>query len=225
MQLFAASGDHHDQRSYRHRRRSANADGRLPGRFRRARGERSWRGGDPGGGFACGSEARRRRESDLRVRAAGRARPGAGAPGGDQGGTAARHRLHDGQQDVRLGDGSGDARARRPCRRHERGHRRRRDGEHVERAVSAAEGARRLSDGASGRAGPHVPRRPRGCLRQGPAHGDVRRGVRGKIRIYPRGAGRVRAGVAFARARREQRRHVRAGKRRRSPSRAARATS
>ena len=61
----------------------------------------------------AGIEARRRRRSDHGQRAARRAGPGAGAPGGAQGGAADRRRLHDGQQDVRLGDEGGDARARR----------------------------------------------------------------------------------------------------------------
>ena len=44
-------------------------------------------------------------------------------------------------------------------------------------AVPAAEGARRLPDGPPDRAGPHVPRRPRGRVRPRPADGHVRRGL------------------------------------------------
>ena len=72
---------------------------------------------------------------------------------------------------------------------------------------------------------PHVPRRPRGRLRQGQADGRVRRAVRGQVPLHARGAGRIRAALALARARREQRRHRSAGRSRRSPCRAARATS
>ena len=89
-------------------------------------------------------------------------------------------RLHDGQQDVRLGDEGDDARARRADRRHRRRHRRGRHGEHDQRAVPDAEGARRLPDGPPAGARPHVPRRPRGRVRQGPADGHVRRGLRGR---------------------------------------------
>ena len=56
-------------------------------------------------------------------------------------------------------------------------------------------------------------RRPRGCLRQGPADGHLRRGVRGEVRVHARGAGRLRAALAVARARSQQRRHVRVGDR------------
>ena len=52
------------------------------------------------------------------LRAAGGAGPGARAPGGAQGGAAAGDGLHDGQQDVRLGHGGDDARARRADRGH-----------------------------------------------------------------------------------------------------------
>ena len=48
-----------EQRSGRHRRRRAHADGRLPGRLRVARGERPRRGGDQGRGRARGHCSRR----------------------------------------------------------------------------------------------------------------------------------------------------------------------
>ena len=83
----------------------------------------------------------------------------------------------------------------------------------TQRAVPDAEGARRLPDGPPDRLRPHVSRRPRGRLRQGPADGHVRRGLRGDVRLHARSAGRLRAGVALARARRQQRRHVRLGDR------------
>ena len=173
----------------------------------------------------AGIAARRRAGSDHGQRAAGRAGPGARAAGVAQGGPAAVDRLHDRQQDVRLGDEGGDARARPDRRRDERDHGRGRHGEHDQRAVPDAEGARGLPDGPPDGLRPHVPRRPRGRLRQGPADGHVRRGLRGEVQLHARGAGRVRADVAVARARRQQRRHVRLGDRARSPSPAARATS
>ena len=46
-----------------------------------------------------------------------------------------------------------------------------------------------------------------------------------QVRVHARSAGRLRAHVALARARRQQRRHVRVGDRRRSRCRVARATS
>ncbi len=109
-------------------------------------------------------------------------------------------RLHDGQQDVRLGDEGGDARARRDRRRLGPDHRRGRHGEHDQRAVPDAEGAVGLPHGPPDGLRPHVPRRPRGRLREGPADGHLRRGLRGELRVHARGAGRIRAGVALARA-------------------------
>ena len=66
------------------------------------------------------------------------------AAGGAEGGPAAVGALHDGEQDVRLGDGGGDPRARHAGRGFARGDRRRRDGIDEQRALPAAEGARRL---------------------------------------------------------------------------------
>ncbi len=123
------------------------------------------------------------------------------------------HRLHDDQQDVRLGDEGGDARARPDRRRDQRDHGRGRHGEHDQRALPDAQGARRLPDGPPDRLRPHVPRRPRGRLRQGPADGHLRGRLRGHVLVHARGAGRLRAGLPRPRARRQQRRHVRLGDR------------
>ena len=57
--------------------------------------------------------ARRRRRSRLRLRAARGPGPGAGAAGRARRGLAARDRCHDRQQDVRLGHEGRDDRARR----------------------------------------------------------------------------------------------------------------
>jgi acetyl-CoA C-acetyltransferase len=59
----------------------------------------------------------------------------------------------------------------------------------------------------------HVPGRPRGRLREGAADGNLRRGLRGDLRVHARSAGRLRAHVAFPRACRQQRRDVRLGNR------------
>ena len=72
---------------------------------------------------------------------------------------------------------------------------------------------------------PHVPGRPRGRVRQGPADGHVRRGMRRRVRVHARGAGRVRA-RRRCRARSPRTTTARSrGRSRRSPCRAARATS
>ena len=136
---------------------------------------------------------------------------GTGAPGGAEGWSPSWHRLHHGQQDVRLGDGGGHACARSPrCR--ERGHhRRRRHGEHEQRSLPAAQGSRRHAHGARDGIRPHVPRWPRGRLRQRHADGRIRRGVRRQVSIHPRAAGRVRVALTFAGAARERGRHFRLG--------------
>ena len=177
--------------------------GGIPGRFRIGGGERSRRRRDQGRSRARRHQALRRRQDDLRLRAARRTGTGAGAAGVHQGGIAARDRLHDGEQDVRLCDGGDDPRARRARREIGRRRRRGRDGEHDERAVPDAEGALRLPDGPPDVSRSHVPRRARGCVRQGPADGHVRRGMRDELRVHARGAGRIRDGVACARARRQ----------------------
>ncbi len=187
--------------------------GGFHGRFRAAGGERSRRGRDQGRRRARRHQARRRAGSDHGQRASRRPGAGAGAPGVDQGRPSACDRLYDSQQDVRLGDEGGDARARSHRRGHQRHHGRRRNGVDDQRAVPAAEGARRLPDGPPDRGRPHVHGRPRGRVRQGPPDGHVRRGMRGQVRVHARGAGRLCADLALARARREQRWHVRVGDR------------
>ena len=155
-----------------------------------------------------------RRRGDHGQRAARRAGPGAGAAGGAQGRAC---RIATGCTTVNKMCGSAMKAAMLAHDLHRRGQRRHhgrgRHGEHVERAVPDAQGARRLPDGPPDRAGPHVPRRPRGRVRQGPADGHVRRGMRGRVRVHARSAGRVRARVACARAGGQRRRHVRLGDR------------
>ena len=63
--------------------------------------------------------------------------------------------------------------------------RRRRHGEHEQRALSARARARRLSHGPRPGRRFDVPRRARGRLRQGPADGDLRRGLRARLISSP----------------------------------------
>ena len=90
---------------------------------------------------------------------------------------------------------------------------RRRHGEHEQRPLSARPGAHRLSHGPRPDARPHVPRRARGRLRQGPPDGDFRRGLRAKLSVHPRGAGRLRPRLARAREPGDQGRRLRLGNR------------
>ena len=118
------------------------------------------------------------RGSHHGLRAAGRAGPGAGAPGALGAGFPKSVGCTTDQQDVRLRHEGGDAGPRPDRGRHQRHHGRRRHGEHDQRALPAARGARRLPHGPRPGARPHVPRRPGGRLRQGPPDGHLRRGLR-----------------------------------------------
>ena len=66
--------------------------------------------------------------------------------------------------------------------------RRRRHGEHEQRALFARPRALRLPHGPRPHHRPHVSRRPRGRLRQGATHGDVRRGLRARLSVHARGS-------------------------------------
>ena len=66
----------------------------------------------------------------------------------------------------------------------------------------------RLPPGPRPRARPHVPRRPGGRLRQGPADGHLRRGLRRDVRVHPRSAGRLRHRLADPRPAGDQGRHA-----------------
>ena len=120
-----------------------------------------------------------------------------------EGGLAARHGLHDSQQDVRLGDGGRDAGARCAHRRQRRHHRRRWHGEHDQCSVPASQGSRRNAHGSRHSLRSHVSRRPRGRLRQGQADGRVCGSMRRQVSIHPRATRRIRAALAIARARRD----------------------
>jgi acetyl-CoA C-acetyltransferase len=72
-----------------------------------------------------------------------------------------------------------------------------------------ARGGMRLGHGQVYR--PHVPRRPRRCLSEGPPDGHLRRGVRREVRLHPSGPGRLRHPLDDARAAGHQRRHLRLG--------------
>ncbi len=116
---------------------------------------------------------------------------------------------------MRLGHEGDDVRPRPAARGHQQGHGRRRPREHEQRAVFAHQGTSRNAHGPRPGVRPHVPRRPRGRLRQGQADGHVRRGDRRQVRLHARAAGRVRDRVAEARAGRDRvgrlRRRDRAG--------------
>ncbi len=96
------------------------------------------------------------------------------------------------------------------ARRH---HRRRRHGEHDERALPAAQDALRRAARPRRGQGPHVPRRPGGRLRQGPPDGHLRRGHGAAVSVHARGAGRVRRREPEAGQGRQRGRLVRQGDR------------
>ena len=201
---------------HRHRRRGAHADGRLSRRLEGRVRPCARRARHFGRGRAGGDRGRQRRRNPDGLRAAGRAGPGAGASGRDRRRIAARGwRDHD-QQDVRLGHEGGHGRPRPLARRLGRCRRRRRHGEHEQRALSARPRALRLPHGPRPHYRPHVPRRPRGRLRQGAPDGDVRRGLRGRLSVHPPGAGRLRARLARARQPRDSRTAISPGRSRRS---------
>ena len=140
----------------------------------------------------AGLAGRRRERGADGLRAAGGAGPGAGAPGRAGRRAAAVGALHHRQQDVRLGHEDRDDGLRRLARQAP-GHRGgRRHGEHDERALPAAQDARRRPARPCRGQGPHVPRRPGGCLRQGPPDGHLRRGHGAALPVHARGAGRLR---------------------------------
>ena len=66
----------------------------------------------------------------------------------------------------------------------------------TQRPLPPAEDAGRRAAGARAGAGPHVPRRAGGRLRQGAADGDLRRGLRHRVPVHPGRAGRIRARLA-----------------------------
>ncbi len=103
--------------------------------------------------------------------------------------------------------------------------RRRRHGVHDQRALPAAQGARGPAHGPRPGDGPHVPRRPRRRLREGPPDGHLRRGLRRQLRLHARGPGRLRHRLARARAEGEQRQAGSPGRSRRWRSRRARTRS
>ena len=104
------------------------------------------------------------------------------------GGTERRHALHHGQQGLRVGYEGGDARhGCHPVR--QRVHRGcRRDGEHDQRALPAAEGAGRRPHRSRRHARSHDAGRARGCLcphqyRCPPVDGHLRGGLRDALRL------------------------------------------
>ena len=147
----------------------------------------------------AGLSARRHRRGDLRLRAARRPRPGPGAPGRDRRGRRAFGAGDDGQQDVRLGHEGRDARRRPDPRRRRELRARRRPRVDEQRAVPAAQGARRLPHGPRRDPRPHVLRRPAEPVGR-PGDGLLRRDHGGQVRLHARAAGRVRRRVRAPRA-------------------------
>ena len=208
------------RRPHCHRRHGTHGHRRLPGRVR----------------LAHGSSARQRRHQGRRL---ARRHRGRGCQRGPDGLRAARPdkvrrrrarprsapglphvgALHDRQQDVRLGHEDGDDGLRRPARPRQRHHRRRRHGKHDQFALPAAEDAQRRPPRPRRGEGPHVPRRPGGCLRQGPADGHVRGGYRAALSVHARGAGRIRRREPQALQGGQRGRLLRQGDRRRLRSR------
>ena len=142
-------------------------------------------------GRAGRDRGRQRRRNSDGLRAAGGAGPGAGATGRDRRWIAARGGRDDHQQDVRLGHEGGHGRPRPFARRLGGCRRRRRHGEHEQRALSARSRALGLPHGPRPHDRSHVSRRARGRLRQGSPHGDLRRGLRGSLSVHAEGAGRL----------------------------------
>ena len=170
---------------HRHRRRGAHAHGRLSRRLEgcsaHALGAARFRRRSRGPGSTADSVDEILMgcvlPAGLGQAPARQAALGAGLP---LGGGRDHH-----QQDVRLGHEGGDGRPRSSARRLGRCRGRRRHGEHEQRALSARSRALRLSHGPRPRHRSHVSRRPRGRLRQGPADGDLRRGLRGSLSVHP----------------------------------------
>ena len=128
-------------------------------------------------------------------------------------GLSALGRSGDHQQGLRIGHAGDDFRPRHAQQRLGRRDRRRRHGEHVERAISVEEiplgRAHRPRHGLR----PYDARRARGRLRAGPRDGHLRRGSRAGISVHPRGHGRLRDREPAPRQRRD---HESAGSRRKS---------
>ena len=128
----------------RHRRRGADAVREARRRPRRATRRPSSARSRSGRRSSARDRAARGRVRDHGPGAAGRRRPGAGAPGGGRRRDADRRPGRHDQQGLRLVDPRGRDRRLDDPRRRRRARRHRRDGVDVERAVRAAAGALRL---------------------------------------------------------------------------------
>ena len=133
----------------------------------------------------------------------GRRRPGAGAPGDAPRRPAGRDPRDDHQQGLRERSRRHAARGHVDPHRRSGGRRRRRNGEHVARAVPPRQGAPGLPPRQRGSPRRPRPRRAARRLRR-PAHGPDR-GLGGRSpRHRPRGAGRVRGSLVRPRLRRDR---------------------
>ncbi len=148
--------------------------------------------------------------NDLRLRAAGRPRPGTGAAGCARCRCPRRSARNHHQQDVRLGAQGRDARGgpdpHRRCGDRARGGPR----IHDECAVPAAQSARRLPHGARGNARSHVLRRPAEPVRRA-TDGHVRGSHVPQVFIHARRAGCIRDRVGPPGAARGGKRRLRRG--------------
>ena len=146
---------------------------------------------------ACAGEGRRGLHG---LRASRRPGPGPGAPGCACRRPARCHRRDHRQQGLRLRHEGDHAGARHHSRRLGRDRRLRRHGKHEQRAVSARQGARRLSRRPRPHHRPHDDGRARRRLRDRPLHGRFRRGHRRSLSVHPQGPGRLCDGNVEPRA-------------------------
>ena len=163
-------------------------------------------------------------EIDIRLRADGRHRPGARAPGGARGRRAAESAGDYREQDVRLRPQGRDAGCGPDWRRLGANRARGRHRVDVERSLPAAESARRLAHGARAAHRSHVLRRPAEPVRR--QHDGLLRGRDfEEVRLHARPAGRIRGGIRATRADCSRERLLRCGGRRRHRARIARASA
>ena len=202
-----------DHRSDRHRRRGAHADGRLSRRLEGCAGARARRARDFGRGRAGGIAADSvdeilmgcvlpagQGQAPARQAAIGAGLPlAAGATtinkmcgSGMKAAMVAHDLLRAGSADVVVAGGM-ESMSNAPY------------------LLDRARSGYRMGHGRIARS--HVPRRPRGRLRQGAAHGDLRRGLRGGLPVHTQRAGRLCAHLARARQPRDRERRFRLGDR------------
>ena len=165
---------------------------RLTFRFHRAATRRHCRSRSRQARRHRSQQRRRVHHGQRRLR---RARAECGTAGGARRRPVRQSRGDDHQQSLRLGIEGGRAWPAGDPDRQLHHRRRRRHGEHDQRALSAAERAQGISPGRSEGGRLHGARWPVGRL-QRLSHGQHRRERRREVRHHARGAGRVRAQLA-----------------------------